>query len=91
MRCAGRDALAHRYERASTILTSNKSFEEWGEIFGDDVMASALIDRLIHHCHIVNIRNSYRMRHHAELWRSLQDSEAENKTKKTRKEVASSL
>lgn len=59
---------ARRYERASTILTSNKSFDEWGEIFGDEVMAAALIDRLLHHCHIVNIRgNSYRLRHHAEL------------------------
>jgi DNA replication protein DnaC len=60
--------MARRYERASTILTSNKSFEEWGEIFGDEVMAAALIDRLLHHCHIVNIRgNSYRLRHHADL------------------------
>ena len=48
--------LTRRYEHASTILTSNKGFEEWGEIFGDDVMAAALIDRLVHHCHIVNIR-----------------------------------
>jgi DNA replication protein DnaC len=64
--------MARRYESASTVLTSNKSFEEWGEIFGDDVMAAALIDRLLHHCHVVNIRgNSYRMRHHAELWNSL--------------------
>src|SRR5690606_9955270 len=56
--------MARRYETASTVLTSNKSFEEWGEIFGDDVMAAALIDRLLHHCHVVNIRgNSYRMRH----------------------------
>jgi len=60
--------IARRYERASTVLTSNKGFEEWGEIFGDEVMAAALIDRLVHHCHIVNIRgNSYRMRQHAEL------------------------
>jgi DNA replication protein DnaC len=60
--------MSRRYERASTVLTSNKSFEEWGEIFGDEVMASALIDRLVHHCHIVNIRgNSYRMKHHAAL------------------------
>ena len=60
--------MARRYEHASTILTSNKGFEEWGEIFGDDVMAAALVDRLVHHCHIVNIRgNSYRMRQHAEL------------------------
>ena len=60
--------MSRRYEHASTVLNSNKSFGEWGEIFGDDVMAAALIDRLVHHCHLVNIRgNSYRMRHHAEL------------------------
>lgn len=64
--------LACRYERASTILTSNKGFEDWGEIFGDEVMAAALIDRLVHHCHIVNIRgNSYRLRQHADLARRL--------------------
>jgi hypothetical protein len=58
--------IRRRYERASTVLTSNKSFEEWGEIFGDEVMAAALIDRLLHHCHIAKLRgNSYRMRHHA--------------------------
>ena len=60
--------MSRRYEHASTILTSNKGFEDWGEIFSDDVMAAALIDRLVHHCHIVNIRgNSYRMRQHREL------------------------
>jgi DNA replication protein DnaC len=48
--------ISRRYERHSTILTSNKSFEEWGEVFGDEVMAAALIDRLLHHCHIINIR-----------------------------------
>lgn len=65
--------IARRYEHASTVLTSNKGFEEWGEIFGDEVMAAALIDRLVHHCHIVNIRgNSYRMRHHTELRSTLQ-------------------
>ena len=65
-------ATKRRYEHASTVLTSNKGFEEWGEIFGDEVMAAALIDRLVHHCHIVNIRgNSYRMRHHADLHRAL--------------------
>lgn len=64
--------MSRRYEHASTVLTSNKSFEEWGEIFGDEVMAAALIDRLLHHCHIVNIRgNSYRMRRHSELWQQL--------------------
>jgi hypothetical protein len=45
------------------ILTSNKSFKEWGEIFGDSVAASAMLDRLLHHCHIVNIKgNPYRLR-----------------------------
>jgi DNA replication protein DnaC len=60
--------MSRRYEHASTVLTSNKGFEDWGEIFGDETMAAALIDRLVHHCHIVNIRgNSYRMRQHREL------------------------
>ncbi|HXQ29196.1 MAG TPA: IS21-like element helper ATPase IstB [Gemmatimonadales bacterium] len=60
--------MSRRYEHASTVLTSNKGFEEWGEVLGDDVMAAALIDRLLHHCHILNIRgNSYRMREHRAL------------------------
>ena len=64
--------MSRRYEHASSVLTSNKSFEEWGEIFGDEVMAAALIDRLLHHCHIVNIRgNSFRMRQHSDLWKQL--------------------
>ncbi len=70
--------INRRYERASTVLTSNKGFEEWGEILGDEVMAAALIDRLLHHCHIVNIRgNSYRMRHHTKLSKVLHSSPAE--------------
>jgi DNA replication protein DnaC len=65
--------MNRRYERASTVLTSNKGFEEWGEVLGDEVMAAALIDRVLHHCHLVNIRgNSYRMREHTELYRTLQ-------------------
>jgi DNA replication protein DnaC len=65
--------MSRRYERASTVLTSNKGFEEWGEVFGDEVMAAALIDRLLHHCHIVNVRgNSFRMRHHTDLSLHLQ-------------------
>jgi hypothetical protein len=55
--------MSPRYEHCSTVLTSNKSFEEWSEISGVEVMAAALIDRVLHHCHIVNIRgNSYRIR-----------------------------
>jgi DNA replication protein DnaC len=57
-----------RYERTSTVLTSNKSFKEWGEVFGDTVAASAMLDRLLHHCHIVNIKgNSYRLREYPGL------------------------
>ncbi len=75
--------LSRRYEHASTVLTSNKSFDEWGEIFGDDVMAAALIDRLVHHCHIVNIRgNSYRLRQHTELARLLHGSPADRRPRR---------
>ena len=70
--------INRHYQRASTVLTSNKGFEEWGDVLGDDVMAAALIDRLLHHCHIVNIRgNSYRMRHHTELSKTLHSPPAE--------------
>jgi DNA replication protein DnaC len=80
--------MSRRYERASTVMTSNKGFEEWGEVLGDEVMAAALIDRILHHCHIVNIRgNSYRMRQHTELWRTLhQDAEETTRTRRKTKE-----
>ncbi len=69
--------INERYERGSTVLTSNKGFEEWGGILGDEVMAAALLDRLLHHCHIVNIRgNSYRMRKRGELARALHQAPA---------------
>ena len=85
--------MARRYETASTVLTSNRGFEEWGEIFGDDVMATALVDRLLHHCHVVNIRgNSYRLRHHAELWTTLNSpadsADGPPKQRRKTKEVA---
>ena len=55
--------ISRRYERASTIITSNKSFTEWEEMFGDPVIASAVLDRLLHHCRVINIKgNSYRMK-----------------------------
>jgi DNA replication protein DnaC len=88
--------MSRRYEHASTVLTSNKGFEEWGDIFGDAFMAGALIDRLLHHCHIVNIRgNSYRMRQHSDLWNRLQSSEppdppASRPRSRRRKEAAMS-
>ena len=77
-----------RYEHASTVLTSNKGFEEWGDILGDEVMAAALIDRLMHHCHVVNIRgNSYRMREHTDLWHAIQPKAEEqpNPSRQARK------
>jgi IstB-like ATP binding protein len=50
------------------ILTSNRGFAEWGEVFGDPVVATALLDRLLHHAVVVQIEgSSYRMRQHADL------------------------
>lgn len=55
--------VSERYEKASLILTSNKSFREWGEIFSDPVIASAMLDRLLHHATVFNIQGeSYRLR-----------------------------
>jgi len=55
--------ISHRYERSSTIITSNKSFGDWQEFFGDPVIATAILDRLLHHCKVVNIKgHSYRLR-----------------------------
>ena len=66
-----------RYGHASTLLTSNKGFEHWGEILHDEVMAAALLDRLLHRCHLGNIRgNSYRMRGHMELSKAIHPTAA---------------
>ena len=57
-----------RYERSAMILTSNRGFAEWGEVFGDPVVATALLDRLLHHAVVVQIEGaSYRLRAHADL------------------------
>jgi DNA replication protein DnaC len=54
--------VSARYERGSIILTSNKSYSEWGLIFGDPIIATAILDRLLHHSTTVNIRGeSYRL------------------------------
>jgi DNA replication protein DnaC len=56
------------YERCAMVLTSNRGFAEWGDIFGDHVVAAALLDRLLHHAVVVQIDgSSYRLREHAEL------------------------
>ena len=55
--------VSSRYERASMILTSNKPFSRWGENFGDDVVAAAMIDRLVHHAEILSLKgDSYRLK-----------------------------
>ncbi|HEY1703278.1 MAG TPA: IS21-like element helper ATPase IstB [Trebonia sp.] len=55
--------VSSRYERASLIVTSNKPFGRWGEVFGDDVVAAAMIDRLVHHAEVIPLKgDSYRLK-----------------------------
>lgn len=55
--------VARRYERGAVLLTSNRSVGEWGDVFGDTVVATAILDRLLHHSHVLTIRGeSYRLR-----------------------------
>lgn len=55
--------ISRRYERGPMILTSNQSFGSWGEVFGDRVIATAILDRVLHHAITINIRgNSYRLK-----------------------------
>jgi DNA replication protein DnaC len=57
--------VSSRYETGSIIITSNQDFARWGETLTDPTVAAALIDRLIHHCHIIGLKgDSYRTRHH---------------------------
>jgi DNA replication protein DnaC len=54
---------SERYEQASIVITSNRAFEEWTEVFGNDLLASAALDRLTHYTHTLTIRgSSYRQR-----------------------------
>jgi DNA replication protein DnaC len=55
--------VSMRYEKASTIITSNKAFDEWSELFHDPVIVTAILDRLLHHSAVVNIKgSSYRLK-----------------------------
>nr|WP_237773625.1 MULTISPECIES: ATP-binding protein [Streptomyces] len=55
--------ISKRYEKGCIILTSNKTFSEWGQVFGDEVLATAILDRLLHHCDVVSINGpSYRLK-----------------------------
>jgi DNA replication protein DnaC len=68
--------VSYRYEKSSTILTSNKSFGDWQELFGDAVIATAILDRLLHHCKVVNIKgHSYRLRQHSFAKKSFEKQE----------------
>lgn len=80
--------VVRRYERASLIVTSNKSFLDWGEIFNDPILATAILDRLLHHSTTLNIKGeSYRLKEKRRaglLGRTKPEAEAE-----TLKEVPS--
>ena len=53
--------ISRRYEHKSTIITTNQTFNKWGEVFSDNVVANAILDRLLHHVHLFSITgNSYR-------------------------------
>lgn len=56
--------VSYRYQKGATLITTNKAVKDWPEILaGDEVMATALLDRLLHHCHVLNIKGrSYRLR-----------------------------
>lgn len=55
--------IANRYEKASTLITSNKAFSDWTELFHDPIIVTAILDRLLHHSVVINIRgNSYRLK-----------------------------
>jgi DNA replication protein DnaC len=62
--------ISMRYEKRSTIFTSNKSFNHWGEVFGDMALANAMIDRILHHCKVIQIVGpSYRMKGKEDLFK----------------------
>lgn len=60
--------VSRRYEKGSTIITSNKTFAEWGTVLGDEVLATAILDRFLHHCEVIAINGpSYRLKDRADL------------------------
>ncbi len=60
--------IARRYEKNSTILTSNKMFSQWNEVFSDLTIESAILDRILHNCTVVNIKGqSYRLKERKEF------------------------
>lgn len=60
------EIIRKRYEKGSIIITTNRNFEDWGNVFGDNVLASAIIDRIVHHAYIVKINGeSFRIKDYA--------------------------
>lgn len=69
------EIVSKRYENSSIIITSNKSFDEWGRIFYDPVLATAILDRFVHHCHFVVIKGeSFRMKQQQTVLKSIEES-----------------
>lgn len=65
--------IARRYEKTSTIFTSNKAFSQWNEVFADVTIASAILDRILHHCTVINIKGeSYRLKERKEYMKQKQ-------------------
>ena len=65
--------IARRYEKVSTIFTSNKTFSQWNEVFADVTIASAILDRILHHCTVINIKGeSYRLKERKEFMKQKQ-------------------
>lgn len=65
--------IARRYEKVSTVFTSNKTFSQWNEVFTDVTIASAILDRVLHHCTVVNIKGeSYRLKARKEYMKQKQ-------------------
>lgn len=62
------EIISKRYEAGSVIITSNKSFDDWGSIFHDRILATAILDRIVHHCHLILIKgDSFRMKEQKQM------------------------
>lgn len=65
--------IARRYEKTSTVFTSNKTFSQWNEVFADVTITSAILNRVLHHCTVINIKGeSYRLNERKEFTRQKQ-------------------